>query len=222
MSLARRLWSNYLLAINAVVFIVDCAAHDRLGESKIELDVSLSETRSLVTKQGDSSMSCRGYVYHILLPPEHRVLNDTSTVHTIHASYCTIPPQPQALLQNENISNVPFLVLGNKIDRPEAISEGALRGAFGIDSQVTGKVNTSTLLYRMSDCNKGSNCSVPGVLPSSSALLWTTASWKHHYLAGKGSRSLNCQPLHFLQQALDYSKSVHPAGTSFCDQRCVA
>ena len=76
MSLARRLWSNYLLAINAVVFIVDCAAHDRLGESKIELDVSLSETRSLVTKQGDSSMICRGYVYHILLPPEHRVLND--------------------------------------------------------------------------------------------------------------------------------------------------
>uniref|UniRef100_A0A8C5FHP3 small monomeric GTPase n=2 Tax=Gadus morhua TaxID=8049 RepID=A0A8C5FHP3_GADMO len=83
---ARRLWSNYLLAINAVVFIVDCAAHDRLGESKIELD---------------------------------------------------------ALLQNENISNVPFLVLGNKIDRPEAISEGALRGTFGIDNQVTGKGSVS-------------------------------------------------------------------------------
>ena len=63
-------------------------------------------------------------------------------------------PQPQALLQNENISNVPFLVLGNKIDRPEAISEGALRGAFGIDNQVTGKVNTWTLVYTTSDCNR--------------------------------------------------------------------
>lgn len=33
-----------------------------------------------------------------------------------------------------------MLVLGNKIDRPEAISEGGLRGAFALDGQVTGKV----------------------------------------------------------------------------------
>lgn len=37
--------------------------------------------------------------------------------------------------------NVPVLVLGNKIDRPEAISEGGLRGAFALDGQVTGKVS---------------------------------------------------------------------------------
>lgn len=34
-----------------------------------------------------------------------------------------------------------MLVLGNKIDRPEAISEGGLRGAFALDGQVTGKVS---------------------------------------------------------------------------------
>lgn len=48
----------------------------------------------------------------------------------------------QALLGDETIVNVPVLVLGNKIDRPEAISEGGLRGAFALDGQVTGKVET--------------------------------------------------------------------------------
>ena len=94
MSAARRLWSNYLLAINAVVYIVDCAAHDRLGESKIELDVSQSETRSVAIKQGD--ISIRSYVHHVLQTTEHRVLDDTSAVHNIHGLCCTIPfPPPQ-------------------------------------------------------------------------------------------------------------------------------
>eukprot|EP00064_Thunnus_orientalis_P010338 superscaffoldBa00001396_g10364 len=48
-----------------------------------------------------------------------------------------------ALLADETIVNVPVLVLGNKIDRPEAISEGGLRGAFALDGQVTGKGNVS-------------------------------------------------------------------------------
>uniref|UniRef100_A0A4W6EZC3 small monomeric GTPase n=1 Tax=Lates calcarifer TaxID=8187 RepID=A0A4W6EZC3_LATCA len=81
---ARRVWKNYLPAVNGVVFLVDCADHDRLTESKTELD---------------------------------------------------------ALLADETIVNVPVLVLGNKIDRPEAISEGGLRGAFALDGQVTGKVS---------------------------------------------------------------------------------
>ncbi|KAI3364802.1 hypothetical protein L3Q82_000995 [Scortum barcoo] len=83
---ARRVWKNYLPAVNGVVFLVDCADHDRLAESKAELD---------------------------------------------------------ALLGDETIVNVPVLVLGNKIDRPEAISEGGLRGAFALDGQVTGKGNVS-------------------------------------------------------------------------------
>ncbi|KAJ8013567.1 hypothetical protein DPEC_G00031110 [Dallia pectoralis] len=83
---ARRVWKNYLPAINGVVFLVDCADHERLTESKIELD---------------------------------------------------------ALLADETILAVPVLVLGNKIDRSEAISEGVLRGAFALDGQCTGKGNVS-------------------------------------------------------------------------------
>lgn len=51
-----------------------------------------------------------------------------------------MPLCAQALLGDETIANVPVLVLGNKIDRPEAVSEGGLRGAFALDGQVTGKV----------------------------------------------------------------------------------
>ncbi|KPP63297.1 GTP-binding protein SAR1a-like [Scleropages formosus] len=83
---ARRVWKNYLPAINGVVFLVDCADHQRLDESKVELD---------------------------------------------------------ALLTDETISNVPVLILGNKIDRPEAISEDQLRGIFGLHGQTTGKGNVS-------------------------------------------------------------------------------
>ncbi|PKU29296.1 hypothetical protein llap_20400 [Limosa lapponica baueri] len=44
-----------------------------------------------------------------------------------------------ALMTDETISNVPILILGNKIDRPEAISEEKLREIFGLYGQTTGK-----------------------------------------------------------------------------------
>uniref|UniRef100_UPI003CC8750F small COPII coat GTPase SAR1B isoform 4 n=1 Tax=Taeniopygia guttata TaxID=59729 RepID=UPI003CC8750F len=82
---ARRVWKNYLPAINGVVFLVDCADHERLLESKEELD---------------------------------------------------------SLMTDETIANVPILILGNKIDRPEAISEERLRETFGLYGQTTGKHTT--------------------------------------------------------------------------------
>uniref|UniRef100_UPI0035902AD5 small COPII coat GTPase SAR1B n=1 Tax=Myxine glutinosa TaxID=7769 RepID=UPI0035902AD5 len=79
---ARRVWKNYLPAINGIVFLVDCADKDRFREAKNELD---------------------------------------------------------SLMTDETISNVPILILGNKIDRPEAIGEERFREMFGLYGQTTGK-----------------------------------------------------------------------------------
>ena len=49
-----------------------------------------------------------------------------------------------SLLGSDDLSNVPFLILGNKIDIPQAVSEDELRNALGIHHLTTGKGSQST------------------------------------------------------------------------------
>ncbi|MBZ3878894.1 GTP-binding protein SAR1b [Sciurus carolinensis] len=52
--------------------------------------------------------------------------------------------EPDSLMTDETIANVPLLmILGNKTDRPEAISEERLREMFGLYGQTTGKRSAS-------------------------------------------------------------------------------
>lgn len=44
-----------------------------------------------------------------------------------------------SLLTDEQLSNCPVLILGNKIDKPGACSEDEIRGYFGLHAQTTGK-----------------------------------------------------------------------------------
>ncbi|XP_076836937.1 small COPII coat GTPase SAR1B isoform X2 [Brachyhypopomus gauderio] len=58
-----------------------------------------------------------------------------------HSRLAESKTELDALMTDETIGNVPILILGNKIDKPEAISEEKLRELFGLYGQTTGKGN---------------------------------------------------------------------------------
>lgn len=56
------------------------------------------------------------------------------------ANHCACRAAPeQKLLADDNLTNVPFLILGNKIDKTEAVSEGDLLAQLGLLHHTTGK-----------------------------------------------------------------------------------
>jgi len=73
--IARRVWRDFYVDVDAIVFLIDAASPERFKESKLELD---------------------------------------------------------ELLHNEDLRDVPFLVLGNKIDCAEAVEEHTLRSEFDL------------------------------------------------------------------------------------------
>ena len=83
---ARRVWKDYFLAVDAIVFLIDCTNRERFIESKVELD---------------------------------------------------------SLLADDQVSNVPVLILGNKIDKSGAASEAEILDVFNLYGQTTGKGKVS-------------------------------------------------------------------------------
>ena len=84
---ARALWKNYFTKVDGIVFIVDAANVERVGESKEQLDL---------------------------------------------------------LLNDDMLAKVPFAILGNKVDMPNAMSPDVLKQRLGVDGLCTGQNNPDT------------------------------------------------------------------------------
>ena len=101
--LARKLWRDYFASgVDGVVFIVDATDRERFPEAKRELDV-------------------RNDRWCCVLFPTLSFWWDVVFIIFL-----------QALLTSEELANVPFLILGNKIDLGRAASEEELRYQLGL------------------------------------------------------------------------------------------
>ena len=77
----------------------------------------------------------RGFPCAVVVIPR-RVIPEEKTVS--YCCDCSFFYSSQSLLSNDSLANTPFLILGNKIDMPMAVSEGELRAALGL-METTGK-----------------------------------------------------------------------------------
>lgn len=110
---ARRIWRDYFAAVDAIVFMVDATDRGRYQEAREELTVR--QERCLQ----------RGHPGKL------------SPLLGLFGVSWWFVASLQHLLETQELAHVPFVVLGNKIDKPQAASEEELRQQLGLFAHVT-------------------------------------------------------------------------------------
>ncbi|VAH59764.1 unnamed protein product [Triticum turgidum subsp. durum] len=123
------------------------------------------------------------------------------------------------LLSDDSLANVPFLVLGNKIDIPIAASEEELRYYLGLSNFTTGKGNVNLSdsnvrpleVFMCSIVRKMGYDSGPGSLPvSSSLMLWGELQLQEKIYLSDRENLFCCQTLDLqLQQCGSKAVTFH-------------
>ncbi|VDM49891.1 unnamed protein product [Toxocara canis] len=121
---ARRVWKDYFPAVDAIVFLVDCADLDRIAESKREASRHFFVVRRSVS--------------HTFLARE-----------VFESPEGPSATELESLLSDEQVASCPVLVLGNKIDKPNALGEDLLKWHLGISNFTTGKLSYFTILQAL-------------------------------------------------------------------------
>ena len=131
--IARRVWKDYFPQVDAIVFLIDAHDRERFHEAKKELDSLLSceevprcPPARDAAPQRPSPAIARGAPPRPSHPPEP-----------------TPPHTPGSRARPAQLNDVPFLMLGNKIDLGRAASEDELRVALGLHHLTTGKGKTA-------------------------------------------------------------------------------
>ncbi len=135
--IARKVWKDYFPQVDAIVFLVDAHDRERFQESKKELDVRHAHARARATPPRPAQVFARS------LPrqPSRPAAAPRARARPAQAPRSHLHPRPtwQSLLAVEELGEVPFLILGNKIDLGRAASEDELRIQLGLHQYTTGK-----------------------------------------------------------------------------------
>ena len=131
--IARRVWKDYFPQVDAIVFLIDAHDRERFHEAKKELDSLLSceevprcpPARDAAPQRPSPAIACGA-------PPRPS-----------HPPEPTPPHTPGSRARPAQLNDVPFLMLGNKIDLGRAASEDELRVALGLHHLTTGKGKTA-------------------------------------------------------------------------------